>query len=80
LNIRRPEIKLTGIQIKSEESFHRLCVALSEIEEQCGIHEVDIVLKDIFFCPWIKTKKCRKSEMEKLVIDIIEKMKHGQAN
>ena len=75
MNIKRPQILLEGIQIKSEECFHRLCTALNEIEEQCGIMETDIVLKDIFFCPWIRMKKCKRTPMERLVIDIVNRMR-----
>ena len=75
MNIKRPQILLEGIQIKSEECFHRLCTALTEIEEQCGIMETDIVLKDIFFCPWIRMRKCKRTPMERLVIGIVKQMK-----
>jgi hypothetical protein len=75
ISIIRPQIILEGIQVKSEEAFHRLCAALNEIEEQCGIMETDIVLKDIFFCPWIRVKKCKRTSMERLVIGIVKQMK-----
>ena len=69
------KISFKGIQIKSEEIFHRFCKSLSEIEELTGIHEVEIELDTIFFCPWIDKTKCRETPMEELIIDLIDKLK-----
>ena len=63
-----------GIQIKSEETYHRFCSALSEIEELCGIHEVEISFKNVFFCPWIDQKNCDKTPMENLVIGLVKQL------
>jgi hypothetical protein len=68
------KIAFAGIQIKSEETYHRFCAALSEIEELTGIHEVEIELKDIFFCPWIDESKCASTPMEEMIIGMIRKL------
>jgi hypothetical protein len=69
------EITLDGIQIKSEEIFHKLCKALEIIEENCGIYETRFTIKDIFFCPWINIDNCNKTHMEKLIISMINRLK-----
>jgi|WetSurMetagenome_2_1015567.scaffolds.fasta_scaffold00725_26 hypothetical protein len=69
------KITFKGIQIKSEEIFHRFCKSLDEIEELTGIHEVEITLDTIFFCPWIDKSKCRETPMEELIIDLVDKLK-----
>lgn len=66
-------ITFNGIQIKSEECFHRFANAVQEIEEIAGIHNVEIVLKDIFFCPWIDVERCRGTHMERLLIGMVDK-------
>lgn len=63
-----------GVQIKSVEAFCRFAAAVNEIEEQTGIHETAISLKDIFFCPWIDVERCRGTPMERLLIGMIERM------
>jgi len=74
VNIRRPEIMLEGIQIKSLEKFQRLAAAVQVIEEECGIHEVTVTLKNIFFCPWIDVEQCRNTPMERLLIGLIGRL------
>jgi hypothetical protein len=73
VKIKRPEIFLDGIQVKSEEAFHRLCAAISVIEEQCGIKETTITLRGVFFCPWIDKARCTDTPMERLVLGLIER-------
>ena len=75
MKIKRPQIVLDGIQIKSVEKFKRLAAAVNVIEEECGIHEVEITIKDIFFCPWIDVEQCRETHMERLLIGCIQRMK-----
>lgn len=75
MEIKRPELKFSGIQIKSLEAFQRFAAAVNEIEEQCGIHEVEITLEDIFFCPWIDVEQCRETHMERLLIGLVERLK-----
>lgn len=74
MNIKRPQIILDGIQIKSAEKFKRLAAAVNTIEEECGIHEVKITLKDVFFCPWIDVEQCRSTPMERLLIEMVKKL------
>lgn len=69
------KLSFSGIQIKSEETFHRFCSAVEEIESTCGIYEVEIELKNIFFCPWIDKENCRKTKMEELLIDLVDRLK-----
>lgn len=71
MKIKRPHIILDGIQIKSVEAFKQLAAAVNVIEEQCGIHETEITIKDIFFCPWIDVEQCRETHMERLLIGCI---------
>ena len=75
MNVKRPKIILEGIQVKSLAKFKMLAEALNTIEEECGIFEVEITLRDIFFCPWIDKSQCESTHMEKLLVGIINKMK-----
>jgi hypothetical protein len=75
VKVKRPQIILDGIQIKSLEKFKRLAAAVNVIEEECGIHQVEITIKDIFFCPWIDVEQCRETHMERLLIGLIERLK-----
>lgn len=74
MKTKRPEIILDGIQIKSLEAFRKLAGAVNTIEETCGIHEVTITMKDVFFCPWIDIESCRGTHMERLLISLLEKL------
>lgn len=73
---KNPITKITfeGIQIKSKEKFRKFCKALEVIEEECGVHEVEITLKDIFFCPWIKIDGLAKTPMEEVVVQILNQI------
>ena len=75
IKINRPELCFEGIQIKSLEAFQRFAAAVQEIEEQCGIFEVTITLKNIFFCPWIDVEQCRSTPMERLLIGLVERLR-----
>lgn len=75
MKVKRPCITLDSIQIKSIEKFKKLADAINTIEEECGVHEVTITIKDIFFCPWIDVEKCRDTHMERLLIGLIERLK-----
>lgn len=74
MKIKRPQIILEGIQIKSLAKFKALAAAVNTIEEECGIHEVIITLRDIFFCPWIDRRKCQETHVERLLLGLIDKM------
>ena len=69
-----PEITLEGLQIKSLEKAKRLSYALSIIEEECGIKQVKITLKNMFICPWIDVEKLNETYMDRLVRDLIKKI------
>jgi len=66
------KIILEGLQIKSLEKAKRLSYALNIIEEECGIKEVNIIIKDCFLCPWIDLRKLVSTDMEILVQGILE--------
>lgn len=71
MKLKRPEITLDGLQIKSLEKFQRLAAALTVIEEDCGIRETRITFKNTFFCPWIDEEQCRSTPMERLLLTMI---------
>ena len=73
MNIKRGKITLEALQIKSLDKARKLAQALTIIEEECGIHEVRITLKDMFICPWIGTDQLNETPMEKLLRDIFNK-------
>ena len=73
-----PEIILTGLQIKSLEKAYKLSDALRVIEEECGIREVKMTLKNIFVCPWIDSEKLDRNEMDLLLKDILTQIKQQQ--
>jgi hypothetical protein len=75
MNIERPHIILKGIQIKSLKKARLLAKHLSVIEEEFGIHEVKITLKDIFVCYWLDLSKLDKTPMERLLSGILGKFK-----
>jgi hypothetical protein len=74
VNITRPLLSFTGIQIKSEETFHRFAASVQEIEQVAGIHEVRIELRNIFFCPWINMDNCQSTPMERLLIGLVKRL------
>lgn len=69
----KSRILLESMQVKSLNKAKRLAHALSIIEEECGIKEVKIEVKDFFFCPDIDTSKLSKTEMEKLIAQLFKK-------
>ena len=66
------KINLRGLQIKSLKKARKLSYALNIIEEECGIKNVKITMKDIFICKWINMDKLNKTEMECLIRDLIK--------
>ena len=74
MQIKRPDIKLLNIQIKSLETAQRLAVAMTEIEEQCGIHETVLTLENPFICPWIDLDQLNKTPMEKCLRKVLAKI------
>jgi len=68
----RSKIILENIQIKNLVKARKLCRAINIIEEECGIKNVEIVLKNVFICEWIDKSKLNNTEMECLIRDIIK--------
>lgn len=73
MRISRGKITLEHLQIKNLEKAKRLAGALEVIEEECGIHEVEITINDFFVCPWIDLSQLQSTGMEKLLADLIIK-------
>jgi hypothetical protein len=69
------QLTFKGVQIKSLECFRAFAASVADIEERCGIHEVQITMQDIFFCPWIDTEQCRDTPMERLLIGLVQRLK-----
>jgi len=75
MRIKRPEIILSGIQVKSLSKCRKLAKALTVIEEECGITETRITIKAPFICPWIDIDKLNKTPMQKLLRTLFVKLK-----
>jgi hypothetical protein len=73
--MKHPEIILDGLQIKSIEKAKLLAQALTIIEEECGIKETRITLKNVFICPWIDLSKLNETPMQELLKGILNKLK-----
>jgi hypothetical protein len=73
MNMKRSKITLENLQVKSIEKAKKLAHALEIIEEECGIHEVEINIKGFFLCPWINVHELDASEMEKILAEIFIK-------
>lgn len=74
MNIKRGKIILENLQVKSLKKAKKLAKALEIIEEECGIHEVEIKIDSFFICPWIEMDKLNSTEMEKLLADLFRKV------
>lgn len=75
---KHPEIILNGLQIKSLEKAYKLSDALSVIEEECGIKEVKITLKNMFICAWIDLEQLNRNEMDILLKDVLTQIKQQE--
>ena len=71
--MKRPEIILKGLQVKSLTAAKQLAKAMAIIEEQCGIRSVKLTLDDCFICSWMEINKLDKTPMEKLLQKILKK-------
>ena len=78
MKVERGYIRLGNLQVKSLKKAKRLAKALEIIEEECGIHEVEIEVRDFFICPWIELSKLDKTGMEKLLAELFFKYKNQQ--
>lgn len=79
MRIKRPEVVLDSIQIKSLKTARLLAKALNTIEEECGIHETWITLVNPFICPWIDLDQLNKTPMEELLQGLLKKHKKKNA-
>ena len=70
----KSKITLENLQIKSLKKAKKLAYALNIIEEECGIKNVKITLKNIFICEWIDTSKLNKTNMELLLRDLLNNL------
>lgn len=75
MSLPRSSITLKNLQVKSLDKAKKLARALEVIEEECGIHEVEITIDNVFICPWIDMERLQGSEMEKLLVELFEKVK-----
>lgn len=75
MEIEQGKIKLENLQVKSLKKAKKLAKALEVIEEECGIHEVEIIIDNIFICPWIELYKLDKTGMEKLLAELFVRAK-----
>lgn len=84
MKVKRGQIILKNIQIKSLEKAQKLAQAINTIEEECGIHEVNIKVVDPFICPWIDLGLLNNTPMETLLsgilLEIIEKSIENERN
>ena len=69
----KSKIILKGLQIKSLNKAQKLAKSINTIEEECGICNVEIILKDCFVCPWVDVYKLDQTPMEELLRDILIK-------
>ena len=74
MNIKRGEIALRGLQVKSLAKARLLSKSLQVIEEECGIHEVRITIENSFVCPWIDLVSLNRTPMERLVAELFRKI------
>jgi len=75
MEIKRGKIILENLQVKSLKKAKKLANALQVIEEECGIHEVEISIEGFFVCPWIELHKLDETGMEKLLAELFVKSK-----
>lgn len=70
--MKRSEIVLKNLQIKSVEKFRTLAGNLEEIEIECGIKHVKITLENMFVCGDIEENDVvPQTPMEQLLKDLI---------
>jgi hypothetical protein len=75
MKIKRGKISLENLQVKNLEKAKKLAKALEVIEEECGIHEVEISINGFFVCPWIDITQMQNTGMEKLLAELFIKSK-----
>lgn len=75
MKINRGKIRLENLQVKSIDKAKKLAKALEVIEEECGIHEVELEISGFFVCPWIDLTQMQSTGMERLVAELFIKSK-----
>ncbi len=78
MRIRRGKILLDALQIKSIDKARKLAKALEVIEEECGIHSVEIEMNDIFICPWINLDILDDTPMENLLQGLLKELRETE--
>jgi len=73
MKLNRGKIKLENLQIKSLDKAKKLAKSLEIIEEELGIHEVEISIKGFFVCPWIDLNELNNTGMEKLLSELLSR-------
>ena len=71
MKIKRGKIILENLQVKNLDNAKKLAYALEIIEEECGIHEVEISLEGFFVCPWIDLSQLDNTGMERLLAGLL---------
>lgn len=66
-----PEIKLTGVQIKSLAKARKVARALDTLEVECGIGPTWITFENVFLCPDIDWNKLDKTPMQRSMRKIV---------
>lgn len=75
MKIKRSRIILENLQVKNLDKAKRLAEALAIIEEECGIHEVEVSINGFFVCPWIDLTQMQSSGMERLLAELFIRSK-----
>ena len=65
------KITLDGIQIRSLKIARELSRALNIIDENCGIENMEIEIKNVFICGWFDITELDETEMDCLLRDLI---------
>lgn len=76
--MKRPELRLTGCQIKSLAIARKVARHLGEIESVAGIKETRITFVDCFICPDISDEELdtlNRTPVEKAVRKIIRDLR-----
>jgi hypothetical protein len=77
--MKHPEIRLTGLQIKSDGKAKLLAKHLTQIEIECGIRSTLVTLDDCFICPDLDAEKLNGTPMESVLKKCIEQVRKKKA-
>ena len=73
------DILVVKLQVKNLDKAKKLAEALTAIEEECGIHYVEISIKDCFLCGWVDWHELNETPMEELLRDIFTNLLEGKS-